>query len=156
MAQVAPANSGKTLTILHINIQSLRKKYHPFSAFLSDKRFDIVCIGEHWLAYDEVEFVRFDGYKVLSCFCRTNHIHGGVMILARESLDCYSNDWVVGRSVEFLCELTSITIPDLNLVVITCYRNGDGGIGLFGDVLDGVLAWVTGKPSVTVVLNGDF
>lgn len=154
--QASPMTTSKGFTIFHINIQSIRQKYDVLSAFLIDKDYDIVCITEHWLSYDEVDSVHFDGYKVISCFCRTTHIHGGVLILAKESVACVGCRWVADRSLEFACELSSVVIPNIDLVVITAYRTKSSSLGVFEDLVGEILERILSKPQVTVVFNGDF
>lgn len=156
MTQTGQAKSDKILTVFHLNIQCLRNKVEVFDAFLADKNYDIVCLTEHWLTYDEVDFVNFTNYKVVSFFCRTSHIHGGVLILARRSVGCVGMDWVAGLSVEFTCELCSISIPDMNAVVIATYRTGTGDLGSFQDITGEVLERILHNLTVTVVLVWDF
>lgn len=141
---------------MHINIQSIRNKYDTFSAFISDKNYDIICLTEHWLTYDEIDGLCFDNYSLASAYCRTPHIHGGVLILVRKPLKCVGNQWVVDRSVEFACELSSVSIPDLNLVVITAYRTRTSCLDGFEDVLGGIIERFLVDTQNTIVLNGDF
>lgn len=148
--------SNKTFTIFHINIQSIRNKVDIFDAFLADKKYDLVCIGEHWLTNDQIESLRFNNYYVISSFCRTSRSHGGVLIMARDSVKCMNNQWAVDRSVEFTCEVSSVTVPDLNLVVVTAYRTKASSLGGFEEVIGGVLDRIFSNLKVTVVLNGDF
>lgn len=148
--------TSRTFTVYHINIQSIRQKCDVLNAFLIDKNYDIVCITEHWLSYDEVDSIHFDGYRVMSCFCRTSHIHGGVLILARESVACVGCQWVADRSQEFACELSSVSVPNMNLVVLTAYRTKSSNLGVFEDVVGEILERILSKPQVTIVFNGDF
>lgn len=76
------------LKICFLNIQCLRNKVHLLDAFLIDGSYDVVCLSEHWLTADEIECVSITNYCVVSYFCRSLHLHGGVLILARKNLQC--------------------------------------------------------------------
>lgn len=156
VTQVTQSLTGNSITIFHFNMQSLRNKFHVLEAFLVDKNIDVVCLTEHWLTYDEVDFVNLTGYRVVSSYCRTASKRGGVMILVRESLDCVCEHWVADKSIEFLCEVSSISFMKGSMSIVTAYRNGEGGEEIFEDVLGDILQRICSKPSVQVILNGDF
>lgn len=159
MTRVVPAAPGKnvtTFTVFHINVQCLRNKIDLIDAFLIDKNYSVVSISEHWLTLDEIESIRFTNYTIVSSFCRGVRQHGGVLILARKGLRCEDNTWIVDRSMEFVCELSSITVPDLNLVVVTAYRTGNCNLEIFENIVGEIFERVFSNVRVSVVFNGDF
>lgn len=44
----------KSLCILHINIQCLGSKLLEMEVLLREHKFNIICINEHWLKFDEI------------------------------------------------------------------------------------------------------
>ena len=46
--------SKSVISILHYNVQCLRNKLHQLDAFLFDKKFEVICLNEHWLNEDEI------------------------------------------------------------------------------------------------------
>lgn len=140
----------------HLNIQCLRNKTDLLEAYLVDKDYDIVCLSEHWLGDDEIAYLRFDNYVVISHFCRSIRMHGGVLILAKKGLKCINNYWIPKLSIEFVCELASIYIPADNIHVITVYRTKDSDIVGFEGVMNDILDRLTGDSRASVIVNGDF
>lgn len=147
---------GKAINIFHLNMQSARNKLDLLEGFLCDKHYDIVCLSEHWLTDNEINLLNNHDYHVASNFCRTSHIHGGVLVMVRGALKYTVNDWISDLSIEFVCELSSITVPSLNLVVITAYRNGKGSPRVFETVVGRVLEHLLRGNFVNIVLVGDF
>lgn len=152
----AKCSGKRDLGILHLNIQCLRNKVELLDAFLQDGEYDVVSLSEHWLTYHEVDVLRFSGYNVVSSFCRSSHIHGGVLVLARDEIKCIDVPWVSRLSVELICEVSSVYLPNENLIVITAYRTGDSDVALFEDRISRILTKVSRDLSTTIVLNGDF
>lgn len=148
--------ASRGLSLFHINIQSLGNKVDILDAFLADKDYDIVSVCEHWLTHGQVDNLRFSNYNVISSFCRAAHIHGGVLILARKSLNCVNNKAAVDRSVEFVCEISSVFVTDFKLAVFSVYRTKNSSLGHFEDIIGELLNNAFTDLSVAVVLIGDF
>lgn len=59
------------LNLLHLNIQCIRNKTLELEVLLKTNNFHIICLNEHWLSSDEITYLKIEGYKFVSFFCRT-------------------------------------------------------------------------------------
>lgn len=109
------------LTILHINAQSVRNIVSDIEILCKEYCADVVCINEHWLLSGELDVLSIEGYRVVSGFCRSKKLHGGVCILVRVSLHCSPVD-VSYCAVESHCEVAGMFMPDFDMFVFTMYR----------------------------------
>lgn len=152
--------AGKSLNrdvrVFYMNMQSVRNKLDLLEAYLVDKNYDIICLTEHWLTSDEINILNNYDYRVVAGYCRSSHIHGGVLIMARNSIDCVANDWIGELSIELISELVSVTVPNLNLIIITAYRNSKNDPRVLESVVGRVLERVLRNSSVNIILVGDF
>lgn len=145
------------LTLLLVNVQSLRNKTDELSLFLDGIGYPgLVLVTEHWLREDEIVFV--PGYTILSSFCRSSSSHGGCMIFASRSfLENNSFQPIVKYNdllEEVLFEFTIVFSGKLNLYVLCIYRSPLSSVKLFLDKLDTLLSHISSNASI--VLCGDF
>lgn len=112
------------LTILHINVQSVRSIVSDLEVLCREYCADVVCVNEHWLLSEELNMLNVEGYRVMSGFCRSRKLHGGVCILVRASLNCDPVD-VSYCAVESHCEVAGIFMADYDMFVFTMYRTPD-------------------------------
>lgn len=144
------------LKVCFFNVQSLSNKIHLLDAFLIDKDYDVICLTEHWLVNGKVEYMRLTNYEIVSYFCRSSRIHGGVAIYAREGLGCVGSAWVANLSVQFTCELSCVYLPARNTYIIALYHTDDSDMAGLEDVMNHVLGKLSANPTATIILGGDF
>lgn len=103
-------------------------------AFLFDNKIDVLCVNEHWLASDELEFYIPDGCTLAADFCRTSIGHGGVSVYTNKNF-CYSfiKLDVSELSSEKIFEVASIAFPALKLIITTVYRTPESNVEMFID-----------------------
>lgn len=145
---------NKNFNILHLNIQCLRNKINELNAFLSDNNFDVICLNEHWLLNDEVEYVIVSDYNLVSWFCRRNTIHGGIAIYCLKEYNCSSILEINKLSVEVHCELAAVVCGG-NFHILTVYRSPSGNFNIFLEQLAHALDILTEKYK-KIIVTGDF
>ena len=91
--------------------------------FLEINDFDVVCLSEHWernvetlLCYNIVN------YKLISSFCRSKHVHGGVCIYVRPGLGCKRVN-VEAFLQEVAAEFCAIEVIPEKILIICIYRS---------------------------------
>lgn len=152
-SQTQHNENKNNFSIYHLNVQCIRNKVSDLEVVFKDNSLDCICINEHWLSMDELELCRIAGYKIISGFCRTSMIHGGVCILAKTTMDCEKIN-LDDCSIEQHGEIAGVYFNKIKLQVITAYRSPHGDFNIFLQILNRVLTLVdTTKP---VVLTGDF
>lgn len=151
--------SGKSspnslFNIFHLNIQCLKNKVIDLNVFLIDSNIDILCINEHWLVEDEVEYITLEGYYLASNFSRKTNIHGGVAIFCKNIYNCSTITQINKLSVELHCELTGVVCD--KFIIITTYRSPSlGDFDIFLQTLANVLNFISQK-NKNVIFTGDF
>lgn len=123
------------------------------SVFLNEHSFDITCISEHWCTVDTLKILKLCNYKLMSFYCRTEHIHGGVCIYARSNLLC-KEVCIKKYTSEFNAEFCAMEIGNKTLI-ITVYRSGRGDDDMFLQLFDQLLNDIVDKYSRIFIL-GDF
>ena len=75
------------VTILHLNVRSIRKHYAELESLVSglDSQPDILCLSETWLSNDNINSYSIKGYKHLAVKNRNTVKGGGVTIQLRNS-----------------------------------------------------------------------
>ena len=143
--------------MFHVNIQGLKSKINEFEVYLCHLKqsYDFLCISEHWLRESEVwNGMVLSRWHVVSCFARTEHIHGGVVVFARRELDCCSLDSVNRLSSEVHCELSATFCKTLNVMVVCLYRSPSGLFDEFCTILAEMLEILSDRKRV--IIAGDF
>lgn len=138
-------------------MRSLRKKSDELEAFLADKCADVLCLTEHWMAEDELQSVRLQGYQLGSFSCRQQTTGGGSAIFLKDGLTfCDLN---VGNKLNVLIrekciEYCCVHCERLNCYILCIYRSPSGSFRAF---LESVEQMLTNLPSTTkLILTGDF
>ena len=72
--------NNKYLTLYHQNVRSLREKTNEILSHMSPDFPHIICITEHHMNGNEINFSKFDNYNLGVQFCRENNSKGGVAI----------------------------------------------------------------------------
>ena len=99
--------STKDLSVIHLNIRSIRANCDTFLSFLSslNHKFDVICFTESNLKDGEQAGEYFKNYKTFYSG-RSNRQGGGVMVCVSENFDC-----------EIIRQLTTI-LPFIEIVII--------------------------------------
>jgi hypothetical protein len=124
-------------------------------ASLNHKNVDCICLCEHWLTVDQMNITRLPGFNTISSFTRISHIHGRVLQMVKNNVDCRSLTWLANLSVEKDCELSGIYFPTLNLVVIMVYRSPSGDFSTFLLIVNNLLDKLQNN-NYNIVVGGDF
>ncbi|XP_050305755.1 uncharacterized protein LOC126742922 [Anthonomus grandis grandis] len=115
---------------------------------------DFVLLTEHWLRPSECFLI--SDYLPISNFCRQQSIHGGTMILARQTIETiFCNiDKYDNLLLENVFEFSLSFCKRFNLYILCVYRPPTGDIAMFLDKLDSILSQLSLHSKV--VLAGDF
>nr|CAI5854386.1 unnamed protein product [Callosobruchus analis] len=128
---------------------------NTINAYLYDKRYDIICINEHWFVNDEISSINTEGFRVSSSYCRSTYSHGGTAILVANHLyaKCRSiNLEVVSAERHF--EISGIEVDNTQIVVIYISPGPNGDFTVFCEKLCQVLDKL--DVSKGIIFCGDF
>lgn len=115
---------------------------------------NILVLTEHWLTKNEYDSVTISGFKLGSCYCRSEKKHGGCCIFVQKEETTIELSKI--KSIEGIIEQCCICLPKRKLVVIGVYRPPQGSLQEFYNVLDETLQMVSAKyPSYKCVVSGD-
>nr|CAI5829164.1 unnamed protein product [Callosobruchus analis] len=120
------------ISVLHLNIQSLRSKVSEIEIILNENSIDCLCVNEHWLYGDEFSVLKLSGYCTASDFCRSLKAHGG----------------------ELHYEVSGILLTNVATQIITVYRAPNGDLGRCLEILSAVLESL--DPKLNIIVSGDF
>lgn len=121
------------LSIFHINIQSLANKIDTIKLFLNEQPYDVLCFSEHWLKQENLNMIFFDHYELASCYCRSDHSHGGVAIFINSKIK-FKPINIDRFSTCFHAEFCASEIINSNTVLVTLYRSStNGNVKIFLD-----------------------
>lgn len=148
----------QSLSILYLNIQSLRNKTNELFLLLESKNYpDVVCICEHWLKPEELVFVSVE-YMILSKYCRSTLSHGGTMILIKNKfleVNYFQNINKYNElAVEQLFEFSMIYSKVNKLYIICIYRSPSSSVTDFLTKLEQILSLLPHHSNI--ILLGDF
>ncbi|KAJ8913912.1 hypothetical protein NQ315_005709 [Exocentrus adspersus] len=122
----------KEMGILH----HLHNPLNPL-VFLSENDFDVLCLCEHWLVYNDLLQVNISNFTLISSYCRElTNSHGGVAIYSQ------SNVKLTGVNVDNFCvsqhaEFCAAEIDEKNTVIVSVYRSSSAGdITIFKEQLE--------------------
>lgn len=105
---------NQRLTLLLLNIRSLRNKINELEATLCNIDAEIVCLSEHWLKTEELEILNLLNYKTGSYSARSDTTGGGTVILINQRLDIRPLDFLNVINVEKSIEICGIFIELLH------------------------------------------
>lgn len=143
-----------SVSMFHYNIQGVSNKEDMLMLYLSDKKFNILCLTEHWLNSNDLNCLHLRDYKLVSSFCRNENIHGGVAIFALIGEDCFSLD-VDKYCIPFHAEFAGAMYPRCRAVIIGIYRSSsNGNFAIFLEQLESLLDSVF-HTCKYIVLMGD-
>nr|CAH7732177.1 unnamed protein product [Callosobruchus chinensis]CAH7762423.1 unnamed protein product [Callosobruchus chinensis] len=145
----------KSLSVLHLNIQSLKNKVDHLNTHLVDSPFDIVCLSEHWLSSNNLSNINIYNYKLVTSFCRPEGKHGGVAIFSRKNIELKPVD-LDDFCHMFHAEFCAAEISNRNCSLLTIYRSPNSDdVELFFDCLTSVIERLLSKHKQLIIV-GDF
>lgn len=157
--QVNKISGDIPLVVLHQNIQSVRNKTLDLELFINtmDEKPNILCLSEHWLRYEEEEYVKVEGYSMITCLSRRTATHGGVCILSDNTYAFEEVAWVKERSIECQIECVCAHNKQLRVVVLCIYRTNLGNFNIFieraAEILDELVSKFRNNK---FIVSGDF
>lgn len=113
-----------------------------------------MCVSEHWLSNDQVDYFCPMDFVVADVMCRVLHKNGGTAIFVKESIQFEKID-VSEFNSEIDCELSCIKLIDYGIVIISIYRSPNGNVQIFFQLFEKMLRKVC-KNKIKVVVCGDF
>lgn len=122
---------------------------------LTTHNIDIVCVTEHWCREADIEYSPIQGYKLVSCYCRTTLERGGVCLFARDELDL--TPLKLNYSVEQQFEMCAGVINSnngLKTYIIVVYRTPDSNFEVFIHKLEVLLHQIY-NPKHHYIICGD-
>lgn len=144
---------------MHQNIQSIRNKTLDIECLIDGlaSKPSLLMFSEHWMRPGEKDFVRLNGYKLVSCYCRAAMEHGGTCIYSSELLAFRQESTVCEKSVEGVLEMACAVEDQLKVVVVCVYRRGLGSYDIFLETLEDTLNFLIQKYiKYKIVIGGDF
>lgn len=168
-----PSNAAKTsdsFSIFHINIQSIRNKIDKIESFLTDIakfnniNFDVLCFSETWLTEMESQFLKIQGYKLVSNYSRPPHTHigtsephhlgGGISIHVKNVKQIKVREDICKLSTKSTCEISAVEFTCNKLILITIYRTPDSNFQDFLKIFHQIL--IKCNLMNNIIINGDF
>lgn len=142
---------------MHINIQCIRNKINELEAFIVSEAspLDVICVSEHWLHQNELDFFEIKNYHLASTYCRSEFCHGGTLILVKNNLICKPLPHLNNISVEKHCEISAVKIENHNIIIINIYHSPNGDLNIFVKLLENLLNKLDVSKKM-VILCGDF
>lgn len=129
-------------------------KSNEIELMLIDKQIDILCVSEHWITSENIDYICLDNFKVISSFSRSNHIHGGSLIFVGNNINATRvgifNDFSVECEIE-MCGFSFCLPNNFKTVVFSVYRPPSGDINVFFRNLTSVLTSIRNKFDYVVV-----
>ena len=144
------------ISIFYINIECIFNKTNQLLLFLEEHDLSIVCFSGHWLSHNIIQSMNLDTYNLVSIFCRTTTIYGGVSIYVKPNINCRAFDLnIFNKQTD--TEFYGIEMPLTKTIVIIVYRFCLGKFSIFLGKLEELLNFLTeGKLINKVILLGDF
>lgn len=144
--------------MVHHNVQCLKNKIEEIEVFLATENIDILCVSESWVRSNEQKFINFPRYSIKSYFCREIFIHGGVLILVKNSLVSTEITDVVNLSIEriFECAAVKLTINNVSYCILCLYRAPNSDVNIFLSQLETCLNSLTNNNRYyKIIICGD-
>lgn len=151
------STNSKSLSILHLNVQSLPNKINLIEVLLATEwiDIDILCFSEHWLSADELNLTSFPNFHLASSYCRNSLTRGGVCIYVKHGVDFVPGRVARKLNIDKDFEFTYIVLPKLDITIICIYRTPDANFKTFLTNLELLLNAIH-APNISLVLGGDF
>lgn len=145
----------KELSIFHQNVCSIQNKKHILENLLRHFNFEIVCLTEHWLIHNQLDYCHFDGYYLASYYYRNISKGGGVCMYIQNAIKSKIidlSDLCIDKIIECCC----VSISSINTSIVVVYRPpGLNHFELFLNNFESILQKVLSVQKY-VMLCGDF
>jgi exonuclease III len=145
------------VSILHQNVQSLNSKLVQLNVILQTEleEVEVLCLSEHWMREEYINFIKVDGFKLTSNFSRSKSIHGGTCIYVKNYLQTREVNYIkeIGKEKDF--EMSAVEILDYDLIFVCVYRSSDGDFSIFIRNLESVIQKVKVRKK-QLILCGDW
>ena len=128
--------SANFISIVHLNIRSLRKNMENFKIFLNSisHDFDIICLTETWCKEENIPQFLLPNYKAIhQVRYNQDKSGGGICIFVKNSMNCIKNEKFSRNDAncESLCiEIESKCLKN-KIIVNTIYRPPNGNKKIF-------------------------
>jgi hypothetical protein len=150
---VKPVVGLISLNIFYMNIQGLRDKVNEIEVLVKQEHYSVLCFSEHWCDADEISFNAPEGYYLSTCFCRKDHIRGGVCVFLAKSV--LSEEIDVKRYCDELnFEVSVVKLIEYNILIVALYRSPNGKVNAFLTGLEDMLKFLT-QFKCRIVICGD-
>lgn len=118
---------------MHHNVQCLKNKIENIEVFLSTANIDILCVSESWIQANEIDYINFPGYSIKSFYCRKSFIHGGVLLIVKNTLNVMEMSNVVSLSIDktFECAAIKLNVNNVIYYILCLYRSPQSDITTF-------------------------
>ena len=143
------------LSVLCVNVRSIRNKFAEFKAHLSEvkRKFSFIFITESWLKADDDVTFEIEGYKSKSIY-REGRRGGGIKLYFLEYL---SLDVITEQTfVEDFCEMLTVEskVPKYGKIILSCiYRPPNTPFESFLEKMENLLSFVHNSRAI---VTGDF
>lgn len=127
------------------------------SDFVSElNNLEILCLGETWCNDVNINYVYFNHFSKIACFCRSQSRGGGVAIWCKNTVSAQS---LILRSfcTEKDFEVCGVRIEKggVKTIVLNCYRSPHTCFETFCNRLSDMMGHIY-KPNVNFIVCGDF
>ena len=147
-----------SLTIISTNAQGLTNKTQALEILAHTHHADIICVSEHWLNESNADLYNIQNFHKTSCYVRQDHIHGGVCIFTKNTIESSEIEFINKKSIEMDCEMSGIYLRSQEIIIISIYRSPIGNLDNFLEVIEATLIRTTNvhKRNTQIVIVGDF
>ena len=151
-----PRDNGNDLSILHSNIRSLKKNGDEQSIYLEtiNKKFDIVCLSETWIAELPVVDDIFSSYSSFHSIRTTRHGGGCAIYIKKKFNASVITDLMVNESFAETVAI-KISLPNKTLNLGCCYRPPNSDANLFQNFIESKVSSIASGAG-DLVFCGDF
>ncbi|XP_054289682.1 uncharacterized protein LOC129004977 [Macrosteles quadrilineatus] len=116
---VGPHEAKFTLSLLLINLQSIRNKLHEFETILAQSKTDIICVNEHWLLAEEIPLYVPEGFVLASYYCRQSAFGGSSIYVKSDTT--YEVLDMREYGCDAFCEASAIRLHKLNISNVSTF-----------------------------------
>lgn len=140
---------------MFLNIRSLTRKLDELELQIAGQSFDFVCLCEHWLTHEAVQYYNLLNHNIGNYFCRNQSGGGGVLIYAHKNFQVSKMPEIDMLSIEKQCEVVGIEVRNPNIVILCMYRSPNSQLNIFFECLLNIFEKQT-KYRKPIFIYGDF
>ena len=139
------------LSLIHLNIQSIRPKLDIINAELSD--FDVLCFTESWLDVSiKDQDISLEGFNAPFRHDRSDRPGGGVIVYCKDNLVCKRRFDLEVRGIE--CVWIEICMKNNNYLIGTFYRPPNSTSDMW-DLLEHSIELAIDTQIKNIIITGD-